>query len=217
MNMGTVVDLASRRRERLASPTSNGHQRAQCFIDLSCPFSYLAAERVARGLTAVSWQLASTTGLHRGDAAAGHGDVERLQAAAERRAAELRVPLVWPDRFPAEAPAAMRVASLAIEQGHGEQFVLAAGRLAFCGGFDLEDPEILAEAAAAAQVDLDDCLRAARDASRDEAIEVTSRRLLAAGVDRLPALKVGRSLIHGERRLSAYLLARPAAGRAASR
>ena len=42
-------------------------------------------------------------------------------------------------------------------------FVLAATRLAFCGGFDLEDPEILAEAAAAAGIVLDDYLQASRD------------------------------------------------------
>ena len=101
----------------------------------------------------------------------------------------------------------MRAASLAIERGRGCEFVLAAGRLAFCGGFDLEDPEILAEAAAAAQLDLDECLAAARDEQRDAAIEAAGRRLLAVGADRLPALQVGRSLIWGERRISAYLLA----------
>lgn len=213
--MGTVVDLASRRRERLASPTSDG--RAQCFVDLGCPFSYLAAERVARGFTAVSWRLASSSGLQRGDATAEPERVARLSAAAERRAEELHVPLQWPDRFPGETPAAMRVASLAIERGHGEQFILAAGRLAFCGGFDLEDPEILAEAAAAAQIDFDDCLRAAREESRDQEIEANGRRLLAAGAAQLPAVRVGHSLLCGERRISAYLLARPAAGRVASR
>ena len=38
----------------------------------------------------------------------------------------------------------------AAQQGRGAAFVLAATRLAFCGGFDLDDLEILAEAAAAA-------------------------------------------------------------------
>ena len=38
---------------------------------------------------------------------------------------------------------------------------LAIGRLSFCGGFDVDDPEILAEAAAAAGLDLDACLLAA--------------------------------------------------------
>ncbi len=43
--------------------------------------------------------------------------------------------------------------------GCGAQFALAAMRLAFCGGFDLEDPEILAEAAAAAGIPLAGLLR----------------------------------------------------------
>ena len=79
------------------------------------------------------------------------------------RAPQLRLPLVWPEHFPREVPAAMRAAAYAAEQGRGGEFVLAAGRLAFCGGFDLDDPEILAEAAAAAGIPLDDCLRAAGD------------------------------------------------------
>ena len=44
-------------------------------------------------------------------------------------------------------PAAMRVAHYAAQQGRGGAFVLAATRLAFAGGFDLDDLEILTEAA----------------------------------------------------------------------
>ncbi len=205
--MGTVVDLSSRRRDHPA-PAAFG--RVTCFVDLSCPFSYLAAERVGRAFGSVTWRLASNQCVDRRDPASDPAHAGQVRDAAERRADQLRLPLEWPDRFPGETPAAMRVASLAIEQGLGAQFILAAGRLAFCGGFDLEDPEILAEAAAAAQIDLDDCLRAARDASRDAAMDTTSRRLLAHGAERLPALQVGHALLWGERRISAYLLARPA-------
>lgn len=206
--MGTVVDLASRRRKATAAVPPSA--RATCFVDLSCPFSYLAAERVGRAFSTVTWRLASNGCVDRSDPASDPSGAVRAREVAEERAAQLRLPLEWPDRFPGETPAAMRVASLAIEHGHGGEFILAAGRLAFCGGFDLEDPEILAEAAAAAQIDLDDCLRAARDASRDAAIEATSKRLLAVGADRLPALQVNRALLWGERRISAYLLAGPA-------
>jgi 2-hydroxychromene-2-carboxylate isomerase len=101
----------------------------------------------------------------------------------------------------------MRVASHAAEGGRGAAFVLAATRLAFCGGFDLDDPEILAEAAAAAGVVLDDTLHAARDEGRDGAIEGAGRALLAAGADRLPALRIGRALYWGERRVAEALAA----------
>jgi 2-hydroxychromene-2-carboxylate isomerase len=93
----------------------------------------------------------------------------------------------------------MRVAAHASSQGRGAAFALAAGRLAFCGGFDLDDPEILAEAAGAAGLALGDCLGAARDVRRDAAIGAAGIRLLAAGADRLPALRVGRALYWGER------------------
>jgi 2-hydroxychromene-2-carboxylate isomerase len=124
-----------------------------------------------------------------------------VRRAARERAAALRLPLVWPDRYPSPLRAAMRAAAYAAEQGRGGSFALAASRLAFCGGFDLDDPEILFEAAAAAGLSLDACLAAAGDRRRDGAVEAAGRRLLAAGADRLPALKIGRSLYWGEHRV----------------
>ena len=79
--------------------------------------------------------------------------------------------------------------------------MLAATRLAFAGGFDLDDLEILTEAAAAAGLRLDRCLRAAREERRDGAIEAAARRLLGAGADRLPALWVARGVFWGEDRV----------------
>jgi 2-hydroxychromene-2-carboxylate isomerase len=201
--VGELIRLDDRRRTQ----SSELLHRACCYVDLSCPFSYLAAERVERSFAKVHWRMAATSSVERRDPAAEGPHQADVRAAAELRAAELRLPLVWPDRYPVELPAAMRVAHLAIEEGRGSAFVLAAGRLAFCGGFDLEDPDILAEAAAAAGIGLDACLRAARDAARDAPIEAAGRKLLAVGADRLPALRVGRSLLWGERRISAYLAA----------
>jgi 2-hydroxychromene-2-carboxylate isomerase len=164
----------------------------------------------------VVWTPASSAALQRAAPAADPLAVEAVRVTAERRATALRMPLSWPDRFPAEVPAAMRAASYAVEQGRGAAFVLAAGRLAFCGGFDLEDPEILAEAAAAAGVGLDECLRAAGDCSRDGAMEAAGRRLLAAGADRLPALRVGRTLFWGEERAADAAWAARVAAQAAN-
>src|SRR5215218_8608914 len=198
--MGDVIRLAERRAAREAREA--GHRsapaRVEFLFDLCCPFSYLAAERVDRIFDDVIWTPASTSALCCGSLAAGPEALADYRSSAERRAAELRLPLIWPERFPDEVPAAMRAASYAAEQGRGAAFVLAAGRLAFCGGFDLDDPELLAEAAAAAGVGLDGCLRAAGDRRRDGAMEAAGRRLLAVGADRLPALRVGRSLFWGE-------------------
>ena len=207
--MGELIVL----RDRLADRSRPGRTATPTFFfDVCCPFSYLAAERVERVLGEVEWVPAASVALGEGlwqlpDA---------VQAAAERRAAELRLPLVWPDRFPLFVPGLLRAAAYAAGIGSGAQFALAAMRLAFCGGFDLEDPEILAEAAAAAGTPLDDCFAAIGDQSLDEPLHATARGLGARGVDRLPAIRSGSHLFAGERRLAeaaARLRAPAAVGR----
>ncbi len=202
--MGEVIQLAARHRRR-AGGRVRGHAQplqTEFLFDLACPFTYLAAERVERAFEAVVWTPVSEAAVTRASAAGDPIATRRLCRAAEARAQQLRMPLVWPERFPCDVPAAMRVASYAVECGRGAAFTLAAGRLAYCGGFDLEDPETIAEAAAAAGLGLDACLEAARDEARDGKLEAAGRGLLAAGADMLPALRVGRSLFWGEQRVA---------------
>jgi 2-hydroxychromene-2-carboxylate isomerase len=201
--MGEVIRLAERRKARRTRRGQGvARVRAEFFFDLACPFTYLAAERVERAFDHVIWTPASKTALQAGSLGSDAGALEAVRTAAEARASALRLPLEWPETFPADVPAAMRVAAHATEAGRGAAFVMAAGRLAFCGGFDLDDPEILFEAAAAAGLVLEDCLRAAGDRGRDGTIEAAGRRLLAVGADRLPALRVGRSLFWGEEKVA---------------
>jgi 2-hydroxychromene-2-carboxylate isomerase len=202
--MGELVHLEGHRRRRKGRLDAVATVRATLFVDLADPFSYLTAERVERVFASVGWRPASQAALGT-DSRADVARTEAIREAAERRAHQLRMPLEWPDRFPAPVPAAMRAATYAAELGRGGEFVVAAGRLAFCGGFDLDDPEVLMEAAAAAGIPLEDCLAAAGDVARDAVVEVAGRRLLAVGADELPALRVGQSLLWGEARISAYL------------
>jgi 2-hydroxychromene-2-carboxylate isomerase len=96
----------------------------------------------------------------------------------------------------------MRVASYAAETDRARAFVLAAGRLAFCGGFSLGDPDILAEAAAAACLPLEACLRAAVDEERDMQMLAAGRALRDAGAGRLPVVRVRELMFCGEERLA---------------
>jgi 2-hydroxychromene-2-carboxylate isomerase len=201
--MGELIDLAQRREAVRRRARGREPARAQLFFDLACPFTYLATERVERTFAHVTWTATSSETLQRRCLGDDAETLDQVRAAAELRAAALRLPLVWPEGHPKAVPAAMRAAAFAADQGRGGAFVLAAGRLAFCGGFDLDDPEILAEAAAAAGIRLDECLRAGGDARRDGAMEAAGRRLLAAGADRLPVLRIGRSLFWGEQRVGA--------------
>jgi 2-hydroxychromene-2-carboxylate isomerase len=201
--MGDVISLEERRSARLAVPERRpARLKVAFFFDLGSPFTYLAAERVDRLFPAVTWRPALTEALHVGDPLSAGADREAAQQAAEERAAQLHLPLVWPDRFPAGASVAMRVAALAAEGGQAAPFVLAASRLAFCGGFDLDDPEVLAEAAAAAGLGLPEVLAAAGDRSRDGEMEATALRLLSQGATSLPVLRAGRTLFCGEHRIA---------------
>jgi len=200
--MGDVIMLVASLAERPSIRSS----RSAFFFDLACPFSYLTAERVERALGDVDWVPCSLPAARR-------EPEPDLIARAERQAFALQLPLVWPDRFPGPVPIAMRAAAYAAEIGAGARFALAASRLAFCGGYDLEDREILAEAAAAAAVPVDQCLAAAGDPARDVRMQATARRLASCGVPRLPAIRIGRRWLWGDQMLSE---ARPLLRNAAS-
>jgi 2-hydroxychromene-2-carboxylate isomerase len=191
--MGEVIELKDQLADR---SRPRGVARAAFFYDVACPFSYLVAERVERVLGEVEWVPAPAVGL---DGGARWARFEATRELAERYAIAERLPLVWPDRFPANTRHALRAASYAAESGAGASFALAAMRLAFCGGFDLEDPEILGIAAAAAGIPLEGCLQAARDPARDRPLWATARGLHARGVKALPALRLGRRFIESDR------------------
>ena len=216
--MGELIRLEDRRARRRPDAAAGEAVRAEFLFDLASPFTYLAAERVDRAFDAVTWTPACARTLRCRSLPDGADEMQTVVDTAEERAAALRLPLEWPERWPMPVPAAMRVAHHAAQQGRGAAFVLAATRLAFAGGFDLDDLEILTEAAAAAGLRLDHCLRAAREERRDGAMEAASRRLLGAGADRLPALWVARGVFWGEDRVgdaaaTARLHAAAAAGR----
>ncbi|HSD77130.1 MAG TPA: hypothetical protein VLA98_06980 [Solirubrobacteraceae bacterium] len=212
--MGDLIlleDLRAARRAESATPRQRpgGHPPITFAFEPGSPWTYLAAERVERRFAGVRWLPVAGSPL--GLEPPSDGDVARL--AVERRAAELALPLVWPERGPATGPGVARVATLAARGGHAAPFVLAAGRLAYCGGYDLDDPAVLAEAAAAGGLDPARALEAACEAAHDAAPLRAAARLTRCGAAALPVLRVGRTLFCGERRI-AEASALLAAGRA---
>ncbi len=95
--------------------------------------------------------------------------------------------------------------------------MLAAGRLAFCGGFDLDDPELLAEAAAAAGIDMEGWLSAlARDAAATARSTPRGAACWPRAPTGCPRMRVGDALFWGEHRIDeAAAAARHQAARAA--
>jgi len=183
--------------------------RAQFCFDLACPLSYLSGERVELTIGHVEWvpaaPLSPATRWRRSHAAFARGRAEALAGA-------LRLPLIWPEDFPAARPLAMRAAAHAAQAGAGARFALAAGRLAFCGGFDIEDPEILAEAAAAAGIAPADALAASADPAYDAVLEATTARLRDDGVSRLPGLRIDGRWADGESAIARLIAMGPAVG-----
>jgi 2-hydroxychromene-2-carboxylate isomerase len=184
-SVGTVISLAERRQARGRA------RRATVFFDLCDPATYLAAERVERLPVPVAWHPAVLP-----------GGAPMPIAAATRRARELGLPLVVPERHPQPLPLAMRVAAFAAQQGRATEFVLAATRLAFCGGFDLEDPAVFAEAVAAAGLELDDALWAAGARELDAEIHAAGRFLAEHGATSMPVVQAGRAVFAGEARIA---------------
>ena len=203
--MGIVISMRDWRALRRipsapAARPARRPVRATFFYDLRSPWTYLTAERADRLLPGLRWRPVAGDALE-GGAGADPRD-ERVRAAVERRASELGLPVAWPDGWSPGGAAAMRMASLADEHGCAAGFVLAATRLAFCGGYDLDDPEILAEAAAAAGVDFELALQAAGEMWRDLEMERAALRLTRLGASELPTAIVDRLVFSGERRLS---------------
>jgi 2-hydroxychromene-2-carboxylate isomerase len=201
--MGQVIYLDERRSERRHADAVT---QPLFFFDVSCPLSYLTAERIERRLGEVEWVPVDGALLRcRGAASelpvdAWDADPELLglRARADSCARALRLPLVWPDRFPAGARCAQRASPSPWGRFAPPAFALAASRLAFCGGFDLDDPETLAEAAAAAAVPLEECLSAAGETWRDEELEANAALLRARGISELPAIHIGDQWFEGE-------------------
>jgi 2-hydroxychromene-2-carboxylate isomerase len=197
--MGQLIDLAERAADR-SRPTLGS---AKFFFALDCPLSYLAAERVERALGEIEW-VPVLGPLGCGDAGAATGIAGQGETLARERLARARVeadrlglPLVEPPRYPLDARRASRVAVYAAAHEGVHQYALSMARLVFCGGFDPDQPDAIAEAAAAAGLDCDAALRAADDPRHDLQIDATSRGLRARGLIGAPAIRIGRSWFEG--------------------
>lgn len=170
---------------------------AAFFFALDCPFSYLAAERVERALGEIDWvPVLSSDG---GWAAGGSGRVRGPREAlllAEREAHALRLPLVEPHDYPFDPRPISRAAAHAAELGVAAKFALTAMRLAFCGGYDLSDPDVISEAAEVTGLRGGEAVAAAGETRYDARLEATTNGLASRGV-RAPAIRIGKHWFQG--------------------
>src|SRR4051812_15223628 len=109
--MGDLISLADIRAGRpqtgaVALVHAGRGPLVTFFFDLVSPWTYLAAERAGRLFGAGRWRPAMGDAILGGRRAPDPRD-EAQRAAAERRAEELRLPLIWPEGWPASGRGAM--------------------------------------------------------------------------------------------------------------
>ena len=192
------------------------------YFDVGSPYAYLAAERVDTVLPEPArWQPVLLGGLFKltGRSSWALGDYRRRQtgmAGIERRARGYGLPpIVWPDPWPSDYLAAMRVVTWAFAVGRGHKVAIQAFRDAFQRGRDLSIEAHVLAAVASAGLQRDE----ARDAMRDPAIKAALREATesahALGVFGVPTVEVAGELFWGDDRLEAAGAHAVSVGRAA--
>ncbi len=189
---GSRTDRASSWRARARAAVRLPDQRPGFFFDLACPFSYIAADRIERLLGDVEWVPVPAEAL-----TDEQPDLEDIKSRAAELAKAARLPLAWPEHFPAAVPGAMRAAAYAAENGAGARFALAAGRLAFAGGFDLERDSVLEDVASAAWLPRDEVRAATAEMWRDAELRSMAELLLTQGMTHLPVVHLGGQWFQG--------------------
>jgi len=189
------------------------------FLDVGSPYAYLAAERIASRAVPldVEWVPVLLGGIFR---ARGRGSWARTDARdegmreIEARAASYGLPpMAWPSVWPNDGLMAMRAATAADMDGTGRAFVLAAMRVAFRDGRNLEERDALAAAAREAGLDADALLARAVDPDVRARLRERTEEALATGVFGVPTVVVGDAVFWGDDRLvdAATAAARPPA------
>ena len=191
--MGDLVFLSQRLSDRTRAPWGS----VSFFFAPGCPISYLVAERAERTLGEVEWipvlPLAPLT--------------QALVREARSEALALRLPLEMPHDPLADPLPLTRAACLAAEHGVGERFGLAAARLIFCGGYEIGDPQVIAEAAGVAGLPISEARQAAADDRFDPALAATGAGLARHGIEHTPAIRVDRHWFQGLQALPGAALA----------
>ena len=180
------------------------------YFDLGSPYAYLAAERISglfteAGLEQPEWQPILLGGLFqrfgRDSWANGPGRAEGM-AEVERRAAAYGLPPIdWPEPWPGNTLAAMRVATFAKQTGRTVSFALAAFRQAFAAGRDLTEADNVMIAAAACELHPRALLKAVETDAVKGALREATDRAGDLGVEGVPALVVDGQVFWGDDRL----------------
>jgi 2-hydroxychromene-2-carboxylate isomerase len=195
---------------------------ATFYFDVGSPYAYLAAERVDRVLPGpVQWQPVLLGGLFKltGRSSWALGDYRRRQrgmAEIERRARGYGLPpIVWPDPWPTDYLAAMRVVTWAYLVGRGHELAMRLFRDAFQCGHELSIRAHVLHAAERSGLDRSEAAAAMRAPEIKAALRGATEAAHARGAFGVPTVAVGEELFWGDDRLEDSAAYAASVGRAA--
>ena len=178
------------------------------YFDVGSPYAYLAAMRIEDVMPVpVVWQPVLLGGLFKltGRSSWAQGDPERRRrgmAEVERRAESYGIARPrWPDPWPSDYLAAMRVATHARREGRAREYALAAMRSAFAEGVDLSEVDAVLAAAEAAGLDPERARVHASAAPVKDELRAATDAAHRLGVFGVPTVAVGGELFWGDDRL----------------
>lgn len=182
--------------------------KAKFFYDLGSPYAYLTATRIDDAFGAdveVEWVPvllgAIFLAAERGSWAETPARKAGMQT-VERRAEKLKMPkFKWPEPWPNNGLAAMRIATWAHREGFGREFAMAAFYEQFVAGRPLSEGSSIKAAAERAGLSAAAALAAARDSEIKEQLRDNTAMAIAAGVIGVPTIVVGGQLFWGDDRL----------------
>jgi 2-hydroxychromene-2-carboxylate isomerase len=176
------------------------------FFDLGSPYAYLAVERAAAALglePKLEPVLLGGIFAQRGYGSWSATPVRDVRVAEiEARASRYGLPpLHWPAGWPADGLLAMRCATWAKQQGAVDAFARAAFRREFAEGGDISDPELIAAAAAEADLDAGEMIEAAATSPIKAALRDATQRAWELGVRGVPSLLLADAVFYGDDQL----------------
>jgi 2-hydroxychromene-2-carboxylate isomerase len=178
------------------------------YFDLGSPYAYLAAERLPQTLPGrVSWQPVLLGGLFKlsGRSSWALGEYRSRRegmAEIERRARAYGLPsIAWPDPWPSDYLAAMRVATFAFALGRGPEFTSTAFRDAFQHGRDLGIVANVLDAAERSGLGRREAEAASGDPQIKQALREATSAAHGLGVFGVPTVVVEDELFWGDDRL----------------
>ena len=169
------------------------------------PYSWFAAERVEALVGPVRWWPVFAGGLFKSRGTPSWGLTEERAgklADCEARAARHGLgPIVWPDPWPTVDLKIARALIRAGDEGATRELALAAMRLAFREGGDLDRADTIAEAARRAGLDPQAILAAIGGDDVKARTRAATDEAFALGVRGIPTLVAGDRLFFGDDRL----------------